>query len=429
MKKLILLAGVVLFLFPDLNAQVDLDRSINLSGSDASDRSITNLSPPVNGTDAANKAYVDAIAGTPSLTQEAIDALTGVTPGTVVHNSSTNCLNYYNGTEWFALCGPPAMGTIAALDCEGATQNGTLISGVAAGGVSSVVSYTGSNGGTYNGQTVTSAGVTGLTASLPAGTFTSGSGSLTYTITGTPLTTGTASFFLSIGGQSCELTRTVSPPPFVCGSDVVTFTYNGNPVSYGTVSGAGGTCWLDRNLGAQQVAQSVTDHLSYGDLFQWGRGADGHQLMSWGNSTTGSLINAPVTGQSASATPGSNFLIGSEVNWYTGSNPDSFWQGISGVNNPCPTGWRLPTANELSAERSVWSITNNTSAFMSPLKLPSPGGIGHTTGATNQPGVRGHYWSSDVDSGNSLFLGYGASDSEMYLNLRRFGRSVRCVKN
>jgi len=33
---------------------------------------------------------------------------------------------------------------------------------------------------------------------------------------------------------------------------------------------------MDRNLGATQVATSSTDENSYGDLYQWGRRADGH---------------------------------------------------------------------------------------------------------------------------------------------------------
>ena len=76
--------------------------------------------------------------------------------------------------------------------------------------MNSVISYTGGNGGTHNGQTVTSTGVTGLTAILSAGTFANGNGTLTYTITGTPSAPGTASFAINIGGQSCTLTRQVS---------------------------------------------------------------------------------------------------------------------------------------------------------------------------------------------------------------------------
>ncbi|MFP3593496.1 hypothetical protein SB689_16265, partial [Chryseobacterium sp. SIMBA_038] len=78
------------------------------------------------------------------------------------------------------------IGTIASLDCNGATHTGTLTNGVAASNVQSVISYTGGNGGAHNGQTVTSTGVTGLTATLAAGNFNNGNGDLTYTITGTP---------------------------------------------------------------------------------------------------------------------------------------------------------------------------------------------------------------------------------------------------
>jgi hypothetical protein len=77
--------------------------------------------------------------------------------------------------------------------------------------VSSAVPYTGGNGGTHNGQAVSSTGVTGLTATLAAGTFASGSGSLLYTISGTPSGSGTANFALNIGGQSCTLNILISP--------------------------------------------------------------------------------------------------------------------------------------------------------------------------------------------------------------------------
>ena len=96
-----------------------------------------------------------------------------------------------------------------ALTCGSATDNGTLVHGVAASGVSSEVPYTGGNAGPHSGQTVASTGVTGLTATLTAGNFADGSGNLTYTITGTPASSGTATFALNIGGQTCNLTRTV----------------------------------------------------------------------------------------------------------------------------------------------------------------------------------------------------------------------------
>lgn len=40
---------------------------------------------------------------------------------------------------------------------------------------------------------------------------------------------------------------------------------------------ATGQIWMDRNLGASRAAISRADEESYGDLYQWGRAADGHQ--------------------------------------------------------------------------------------------------------------------------------------------------------
>jgi hypothetical protein len=138
-------------------------------------------------------------------------------------------LNFFVGTGWNESCGTPILpaGSITALNCGSATNNGTLTSGTAASGVSSLVPYTGGNGGTHNGQTVNSTGVSGLTATLAAGTFANGVGSLTYTISGTPSASGTASFALNIGGQSCNILLNVIPNNLSIGSN-----FGGGIVSY-----------------------------------------------------------------------------------------------------------------------------------------------------------------------------------------------------
>ena len=60
------------------------------------------------------------------------------------------------------------------------------------------------------GTGIASTGVTGLTATLTAGTLASGAGNLSYTVSGTAGTAGTASFALSFGGQSCSINLTVN---------------------------------------------------------------------------------------------------------------------------------------------------------------------------------------------------------------------------
>ena len=143
-----------------------------------------------------------------------------VQEGTIIYNLDQHCLQYNvapTGTtpNWVGYgCDGLVVipGSIATLDCTGATTTGTLTSGTNASGVSSSVPYTGGNGGSYTAQTVTSTTVTGLTATLAAGNFATGAGSLTYTITGTPSGGGTASFAINIGGRSCTLNVTVASP-------------------------------------------------------------------------------------------------------------------------------------------------------------------------------------------------------------------------
>jgi hypothetical protein len=65
------------------------------------------------------------------------------------------------------------------------------------------VNYTGGNGGPYDAQEIASTGVLGLTASLAAGQFNVGAGSVVLEVSGTALGSGMAVFFVELGGQSC----------------------------------------------------------------------------------------------------------------------------------------------------------------------------------------------------------------------------------
>ncbi|MET3535016.1 autotransporter outer membrane beta-barrel domain-containing protein [Chryseobacterium limigenitum] len=190
----------------------------------------------------------------PRLTTAQRDAISSVPEGLTIYNLTAHCLQYWNATTWAGndCSTTPVVGTIATLNCAGATNNGTLTGGTAASVVTSVISYTGGNAGTHNGQTVTSTGVTGLTATLAAANFANGNGTLTYTITGTPSGAGTASFAINIGGRTCTLTRTVAVPvgaitTLTCGSATNNGTLTGGTAASGVSSaipytgGNGGT--------------------------------------------------------------------------------------------------------------------------------------------------------------------------------------------
>lgn len=100
--------------------------------------------------------------------------------------------------------------TITALSCSSTTFSATAYASTAFSGTATVP-YTGGSGATYSaGSAISSTGVTGLTATLQAGTLASGAGNLTYSISGTPSGAGTAAFAITFGGQSCSFSLTVS---------------------------------------------------------------------------------------------------------------------------------------------------------------------------------------------------------------------------
>jgi hypothetical protein len=106
--------------------------------------------------------------------------------------------------------GTTTTATVTALACGSATFSATATINTTYSGTATIP-YTGGNAVAYSaGTAIVSTGVSGLTATLQAGTLASGAGSFTYSISGTPTSAGTASFAISAGGQSCTLALTVN---------------------------------------------------------------------------------------------------------------------------------------------------------------------------------------------------------------------------
>jgi hypothetical protein len=182
-----------------------------------------------------------------------------------------------------------------------------------------------------------------------------------------------------------------------------------------------GQTWMDRNLGATQAATSSTDSLAYGDLYQWGRAADGHQCRNSATTTTLSSTDEP--GHDDFITSG----FGSNYDWRSPQN-DNLWQGANGINNPCPSGYRLPTNAELDAEHESWSSDDAAGAFSSPLKLPVAG-FRSSNGSLYSVGSYGSYWSSRVDGTVSNYLDFFSFSANMDGSYRANSISVRCLKD
>ena len=203
---------------------------------------------------------------------------------------------------------------------------------------------------------------------------------------------------------------------------------DGSSFTYNEVTSRTGRIWMDRNLGASQVATNSVDAASYGDLYQWGRLKDGHQCRNSGVQN----------GLSATDVPGhANFISPQNIfHWRNNNNANYFWQGVNGINNPCPTGFRIPSQNEWRLERQSWIGGNNAAgAFNSVLKL-TLGGRRIDNASFSVVGISGYYQSSTVEWAFqtrfrviTLFIDAGNLNDNDKSNNIPAATSVRCIKN
>jgi hypothetical protein len=230
-------------------------------------------------------------------------------------------------------------------------------------------------------------------------------------------TSNCLNFYIGYWNETCgTLEQPLVQPAYPAGSVFC----SGATLVVNVVNPATGKIWMDRNLGATQAATSSTDAAAYGDLYQWGRRSDGHQCRTSATTTTLSSIDQPTNG---------NFILtpNTPFDWRSPQNTN-LWQGVNGVNNPCPSGYRIPTETEINAERLSWGQNTIAGAFASPLKLPVAGYRNGSNGFIDAG--TGYYWSSSAVSGtDSRGLLFSDGNAYLFVSYRSFGRAVRCLKD
>lgn len=341
-------------------------------------------------------------------------------------------------------------------NCPMPTVTGNFVAGKTATATIKL-NYINSPGGSY--PAFASSIVNGVKLTTPAGTLAVGSGSIVFSASGTPISSGSISIPVSIGGSlNCDVLLDVlnapvsgpcSDPGAATGSTgCVTFTYRGQQVTYATVRAGDGKVWLQQNLGSPQVAFKSKDSASFGHYFQWGRWDDGHQLKNSPSVTGGPSLQNPL--HIAGGNP--NFIKGTTVAtawWATGGSITDTWSGTTPTatngKDPCVAigpGWHLPSATDWTNFMFAEAVNDEPSAFESTLKLPLTGYKRSADAfVTNAFTTHfGHYWSNTAGS-NSAAQNPTASNTsakvffidtysaKTYSSERGYGFSCRCVKN
>lgn len=210
----------------------------------------------------------------------------------------------------------------------------------------------------------------------------------------------------------------------------------GNILSYehGVVTTVTGRTWLQWNLGATAVPTSINlPAASLGSTYQWGRGKDGHETRVTTNKTLVTSANIPKLYNQASILSGSLKGIFLHSNNYTtysnwlDPNFDPLWQGVNGINNPCPPNYRLPNVEEFQREADFGGLFTAASAFASPLKLQN---TGHRQGSDGSFTSNGFYWTSTVApfDGNLAYY-FPIINGFTTPGYRIDGMYVRCIQD
>ncbi len=311
------------------------------------------------------------------------------------------------------------------INCSSTIINGAYVAGVVLTSSNSIiVSVTVTSTGDYTIYTNT---VNGYSFSA-SGTFTAtGKQNVTLPGSGTPVATGINAFTLTFGTSTCNFSMVV-----VSGTPIYMTTCGTSYVYYEVANQKTLRVWLDRNLGATRVAQSSIDYLAYGSLYQWGRLSDNHQCITWTGSYSGTPVNGTTSTKSSKDVPGNSKFIITLTNpfdWRVPQN-NNLWQGVSGINNPCPPGYRIPTNAEFIAEIATWSSRNAAGAFASQLKWVMAGYRDFPDGALYDNGNCGGYWSSTIaNTSKAMILWIDPSGSCTVDDFRAAAYTVRPIKN
>ena len=237
------------------------------------------------------------------------------------------------------------------------------------------------------------------------------------------------------------------------------------------------------NLGQERDIDGTQNACDFGDLYQWGRWRDGHEKVIWTKDADRNIDFAAETKDNQKSSSGctydsnpfyqvtatgytGKFLtnIGGGGTWTPNYSYQYFWADATYAktsNDPCPSGWRVPTRFEIgalfqgapasmlppsSATQNTWTWRLNTGSRIAGSMIVTYGdgsdkskrilmpatGMRNSNGELFNGGSVGYCWSSTYYDP----LRYSAYNLSFYSTVNAgdtpsdnaYGISVRCVK-
>lgn len=240
------------------------------------------------------------------------------------------------------------------------------------------------------------------------------------------------------------------------GNDVYDHQFIYVPVKDPVSSSYRGQIWLNNNLGAEytrvgssvfdpgQQAKEHNDHNAFGSLFQWGRPADGHELVTYTDATTwvfkyGTTTTPtttyppqPTENQTAIPTVTTDTATGVDTTpmWFAGTTrPTGFPVTIGDTDNAvCPKGFKIAEGYKLNPIINETKPSDKMKEFF--VRLPS-NRFKSTDNTTLYPDGNGYYgyapklWSN----GSSSYLSRSVSAGKVLRTYMEIGATTDYLWN
>jgi len=288
------------------------------------------------------------------------------------------------------------------------------------------IPYTGGNCGYYPAQSIQSYGVYGLTAFISPGQLKCGDGILNFTITGSPSSSGTALFDITLGAQQCILSIPISigltgNSNASCGDSGI----HNSTLIYGNVMDINGNSYRTVVIGSQEwMAENLkASHYSNGEAIPLVLNDPNWPLLNTGASC---WYNNDSTNYDCP--------YGKLYNWYV----------IADSRGVCPSGWHIPY--DFEWDTLLYRVFSGNwsdplrSAYLnnSGGNMVNSSGFSALSGGYRYPGSNifwnlnygGYWWTATEESSTSAyFRGLASPNLSRSIFTKNAGFSIRCVKN